>query len=385
MKVLQVIPYFRFKSGGDVNVCFNLSKELRALGHDVTVLTMEDGVEGDIIESCQNLGIETIILKGTFQPLSYLYDKQIIKWLRTNISTFNIVHLHTFRSSLNIHVINECIRFSVPYIIQAHGSLTTFYKRGLEKKIYDFIWGHQAIKNAAGLIALNEKESQEYTIELKAEVLPVIIPNGIDVGPYQTIKRGALRDELNIDQNEFIITYLGRIVEDKGIDIALKSFSLLNLNDIRFLIIGPDFGHWGHLEKTIRDLNIERKVIYLGFINDDVKKQALLDSDLFITPKYTGFPITFLESCASGTPILTTTKGDKLDWIDGKVGIVTNYEETEIANAILRFVKDDALRENMISECMSLASSFGWNKVAMAVISLYLSSIASFNTNKKQV
>jgi len=39
MNILQVIPYFAFTRGGDVNVCYNLTKQFTQMGHDVTILT----------------------------------------------------------------------------------------------------------------------------------------------------------------------------------------------------------------------------------------------------------------------------------------------------------------------------------------------------------
>jgi len=41
MRILQVIPYFTPKRGGDVNVVYNLSKQLVSRGHEVTVITTD--------------------------------------------------------------------------------------------------------------------------------------------------------------------------------------------------------------------------------------------------------------------------------------------------------------------------------------------------------
>ena len=39
MKILQVIPYFNPKKGGDVAVVYNLSKYLAQRNHNVTIIT----------------------------------------------------------------------------------------------------------------------------------------------------------------------------------------------------------------------------------------------------------------------------------------------------------------------------------------------------------
>jgi len=39
----------------------------------------------------------------------------------------------------------------------------------------------------------------------------------------------------------------------------------------------------------------------------------------------------FLEACVTGTPIVTTNRGDILEWIDGKVGYVTQPTSHDLA------------------------------------------------------
>lgn len=46
------------------------------------------------------------------------------------------------------------------------------------------------------------------------------------------------------------------------------------------------------------------------------KMMAFIDADVFVTPRFYGFPITFLEAIACGTPIVTTNAGDFIEGID---------------------------------------------------------------------
>ena len=110
------------------------------------------------------------------------------------------------------------------------------------------------------------------------------------------------------------------------------------------------------------------------------KISALLDSDIFITPSYNGFPHTFLQSCACGTPIITTSKGDRLDWIDGNVGVVAEYNKKSLAISIQNILENDSLRNDFKLQCRkTIENQFDWPIIAKKIEKLYLKVI---NENK---
>ena len=61
MKILQVIPYFTPKRGGDVNVVYNISNELKKIGHDVTIATTDFELDEEYAKSIENKGITVIL------------------------------------------------------------------------------------------------------------------------------------------------------------------------------------------------------------------------------------------------------------------------------------------------------------------------------------
>jgi len=61
----------------------------------------------------------------------------------------------------------------------------------------------------------------------------------------------------------------------------------------------------------------------------------LVDSDVFVTPRFYGFPITFLEACVAERPIVTTNCGDELDSIHNGAGLVVEYSPQSFAEAVI--------------------------------------------------
>ena len=96
MKILQVIPYFTPKRGGDVNVVFNVSKYLNKQGHEVTIITTD--FEFDYEYSNLLTNVRVIPFKCFLNIGLFLYSPSMKSWLEKNIKNYDIVHLHNYRS-----------------------------------------------------------------------------------------------------------------------------------------------------------------------------------------------------------------------------------------------------------------------------------------------
>lgn len=72
-----------------------------------------------------------------------------------------------------------------------------------------------------------------------------------------------------------------------------------------------------------------------------------------------------LESCATGTPILTTTVQDYLEWKDRIVGYVTKPETLELARAMYKVLSDEKMHKTLSRRCEKLVKDcFSSDKVA---------------------
>jgi glycosyltransferase involved in cell wall biosynthesis len=183
-----------------------------------------------------------------------------------------------------------------------------------------------------------------------------------------------------IDQNERIVLYLGRIHKTKGIDLLIKAFAFLlnefRVRDVVLVIAGPDDGYFETASRLVNSLELEDNVLFTGFISRIDKMASLVDADIFVTPAFLGFPITFLESCATGTPILTTSMQDYLDWIDGQVGYVTKPEVRDLASAMCKVLSDKTLKETLSKTCLQFVKDrFSSSKVAERLEQIYESVI----------
>lgn len=144
------------------------------------------------------------------------------------------------------------------------------------------------------------------------------------------------------------------------------------LNNVKLVLVGPDDGYQNKLSLLIDKLDINDKVLFTGFVDIKEKKSAFVDSDVFVTPKYYGFPITFLEACICGIPIVTTRNGDLLDWLDNKVGFVVEYKKDKLNDAIFKVINNIKLKQKFSNAGKKLViSDFTWEKVIEKIEHIY--------------
>jgi glycosyltransferase involved in cell wall biosynthesis len=376
MNILQVIPYFTPKRGGDVNVCYNLSKYLAESSHEVTIITTDFEFDAEYAKTLDEAGVRVIPFHCIVNIKLFLTSPSMKKWLKRNITNFDVVHMHDYRSYQNVIVYHYAKKYGVPYVLQSHGSVLPFFQKQRLKKLYDLVWGYKILKDATKVIALTMTEAEQYKKMGVNENKIEIVPNGIDLSEYDNLpKRGEFRRKYSIKDEEKIVLFVGRLHKTKGIELLVKAFADLSkeLNHIKLVLLGPDDGYQSMLERIIRDLKIDTKVVFTGFVTNEEKMAAFVDADVFVTPSFLGFPVTFLEACACGTPIITTNKGDELNWIHDAVGYVVEYDKDKLRDAILIILSDKKIKNRFGEEGKRLVmKKFGWDNVIKQIEDTYL-------------
>lgn len=369
MRILQVIPYFYPAQafGGPVKVAFDVGKELVRRGHEVVVFT------SDAKDWKNRLNVESHEVEGMevhyFRNMSMFFVKnsnlfltpELLRKMRLDLKSFDLIHAHEYWTYQNIMAHHFARKYGVPYVLQAHGSLPKI-GRGSRKWVYDVFFGHRILKDASKVIALNQSEVfQCRRVGVSKEKIAVI-PNGIDLSKYVVLPaKGGFKKKFGIDDNNNLILYLGRIHKTKRIDLLIKAFAYLigkmKLENASLVIAGPDDGYLEEVRSLIDSLNISDSTLVTGFISDKDRLHALVDAEVFVTPSFYGFPVTFLEACAVGTPLVTTTLGDRLDWINDNVGYVTLPRPDDLAKAIWRLISDDRVRQKLSQNCRDIVQS----------------------------
>jgi glycosyltransferase involved in cell wall biosynthesis len=129
------------------------------------------------------------------------------------------------------------------------------------------------------------------------------------------------------------------------LETAIKVFSLLlkdkNYSDFRFLLVGKKGWMSEEIFKLIKDLNLEDKVIYIGFVPDDDLPYFYNGAKALIyLSRYEGFGLPPLEALSCGTPVLAAANSS-LQEILPKDYLVDLKNEEKILQKLISLLKSN--------------------------------------------
>lgn len=178
--------------------------------------------------------------------------------------------------------------------------------------------------------------------------------NGVDTSQkYNPIYIGDeindLQKKIGINNGEFVLGYVGRLVKDKGIDDLIEAWEIIieKYTNVKLLLIGP-YEERDKVNDLTRNkiLNYD-SIVHTGYVDNPYNYYSLMDA--FILPSYReGFPTVVLEASSMELPILTTrATGCSESIIEGKTGIFFDIEKTKIAEAISFIIDNRELAKEM--------------------------------------
>ena len=367
MNILEVIPYFTFARGGDVAVCYNLTRQFTDKGHDVTILTTNFEYNKEDTDTIDNLQMVNVDYKFNFAL--FIYSPQMKKWLDENIKNFDIIHMHELRSYQNIVVMEYAKKYNIPYIIQPHASTPTNVGQSLFKKLFDVFFGNKLMQNASHIIAVSDYEAKYDKLMTNAPV--EVVYNGMNVDEFE-----------NIDSYDTFlegipyILYVGRLDSLKGINYIIEAFAQLpdEFREYKLVIAGKISDYKKTLDEIITKYDIKDRVIFTGFVDEADKNAIYRDAKLFVNPvKYMGgVALTVFESILAGTPVVVTRQsGEVIEKIDA--GIIVEYADIEqLKDAIITSLTDTKLTQRQLENGQNyIKNNLQWCDVADHILEIY--------------
>ncbi len=188
-----------------------------------------------------------------------------------------------------------------------------------------------------------------------------IIPNGVDVERYDVVK---------VQKSERPrVIYVGRLIGYKHVDDLLVALSKLDF-DVELYIVGEG-PERKNLEALRRELKIDHKVTFTGFVDERKKIELLKSSHVLVLPSSTeGFGIAVIESMAAGTPTIAAdipalrevTRGGEV----GLLFIPRNVDE--LAMKLKGLLKNEKLQRELAEKGYKhVKAKFAWDTIAEKV------------------
>jgi len=269
-----------------------------------------------------------------------------------------IVHTHTPKAGI-VGMFAAKLA-GVPIRLHTVAGLPLLETTGVKRRILNFV--EKLTYSLATKVYPNSFElkkiilDQEFTNNNKLKILGQGSSNGIDTkyfDPKLYLERenDILRKELNINRNDLIFIFIGRIVSEKGINELITAFKrLYEVNsNIKLLLVGP----FENDLDPIDDSNLEIIKSHNGIISvgyqEDVRPYLAI-SDILTFPSYReGFPNVVMQAGAMNLPsIVTDINGCNEIVRDGENGIIIPVKDSDgLYNAMNRFYNDSSFLEKI--------------------------------------
>jgi glycosyltransferase involved in cell wall biosynthesis len=215
-----------------------------------------------------------------------------------------------------------------------------------------------------------------------------VVPLGIDPVVYKPKpEAAALKRELRKADDEFLIGYVGRIVEEKGLLTLLRAMALLGNLKARLVVVGsgpfePKFN------AEMARLGLTDRVTRIGYVPHAQAPLYLSALDCLVLPSETRpnwkeqFGRVILESLACGTPVIGSDSGEIPRLIQATGGglIFREGRPDELAAQIRAMASDPALRESFASRGRgAVENSFLIPGIAQSMIGQIERAVADFD------
>jgi glycosyltransferase involved in cell wall biosynthesis len=169
--------------------------------------------------------------------------------------------------------------------------------------------------------------------------------------------------------------YLGGARQVKGLDVLLEALpTILGTHDVSLQIIGT--GERTEQYKAMcRELAIEERVSFLGFIEHSRLPPHFSSADLFVLPSRSeSFGLVLAEAMACGLPVVSTRVGGIPEVVEeGATGLlVPPNDPPALAEAIIELLDDpERMRDMGVRGRERVREHFTWDKVAERVLGFY--------------
>ena len=342
MRILQITVHFSPNLGGVETHIDDLISALEKLGHDVFVLTyrpLQTKVDWKIFEKMGKIRIMRIPwIPGLFYRL---LDKPLFEliYLLPGIFIFAPFMILLFKPDvLHAHGIIAGIVavfwgkvFGIRSVISTH-NIYHVPTSGLYRNFCGWVFN-----NADHVLCLSQQSADEIKSIVKEKGKVGVFTSWVDLNKFKA-QSSKLKAKQDIGwEGKFVVLFVGRLVEEKGILILLEAAKKWNKN-ITLAVAGT-----GPLEENIKHQSSNiNNLVYLGKVDNDELPKYYNAADVTIVPSIheEGFGRVIPESLACGTPVIGSNRGAIPEVLNNSVGKVIDISAKEIKETVEFYYKN---------------------------------------------
>jgi glycosyltransferase involved in cell wall biosynthesis len=251
--------------------------------------------------------------------------------------------LHIYFGQIAVHLLPLIRAWKKPSIVSFHGADVTV---DMNKPAY-----REATREmlaAVKLVLVRSESLRRALMELGCDETKIALQRtGIPLEEFPFRERSFPSRSRG---SEWRLVQAGRLIEKKGLPVTLNAFAVfLDRYPNATLTIAGEGPLLDELQKLTRELNIEERVSFTGFVSQEQLREIYYRSHIFLHPSQTGrdgnqegVPNSMLEAMASGLPVFATEHGGIPEAIENDVSgiLVPEHDHEALSRALLSATQD---------------------------------------------
>ncbi|MDD4202217.1 MAG: glycosyltransferase family 4 protein [Candidatus Omnitrophica bacterium] len=317
------------------------------IGDNINVYLLDIGKKGDIhFQSSKD------ILQ--FMKKGFFFSKNMIKKNKYDMChAFFGIPCGFIAMLLGIEYIVSLRGTDVPFYNKRFELLDRFVLRFLNKNIWRKAKGVYA--NSHGLKELAQKTDNKTDIK--------VIPNGINIDEYEVVFN---------DNKCLKFLCVSRLIKRKGIETLLRAFSNIKHGSRPLLTIVGSGNEKERLIKLSKELGVNERVQFLGYIEHSALKQIYRSNDVFVLPSENeGMSNAVLEAMACGLPIIMTNTGGAKELIKDNGFVVEKNDIEQLQQTMEIFIEKKEDIRIMGIQSRLIAEKNSWKEVVENYMRVY--------------
>ena len=360
MKINVVTSFFWPVSGDVEDYPYNIARIIKESGKELEVLTTDVWPDGKKIGKMEDefRGIK-IKRFPSFANLTWFVKLWLPKFENPDIihCCGGFRHPHFLWSFLK----KGKAKFFVSPFYPLHPKDSFLQK--LFVKIGDLTINKYIIRKADCCFAETEME-KKWLESLGARKI-IILPNSLPEIAYK--KGNGKRFRRKYDLKGKIIFSLGRQVPIKNFEEIIKI-----LKDIEGTLIigGEETDYTKNLKKLVRDMGLEKRVVFAGFLNSTEKRDAFSACDVFVLSSIReSLGTVILEAMAQGKAVIATNTGGLPEVVPDNFCLYEQGNSKQLKEKINKIFSDNKLRKKLEILGMKKAEKFSFENMKKQYLS----------------
>lgn len=231
------------------------------------------------------------------------------------------------------------------------------------------------LQHTDGLIAGNHDAAeilQKRGYKGAVKVMPQL---GVDETLFCPQPQPELRQQLGIKENDFVVGFVGRFVEEKGLLTLAKALTMLRNYEWKWLLVGR-----GDLQETLKiwakENNLESRIIFVESVPHEEVSRYINLMNVLVLPSQTTekfktltavgwkeqFGHVLIEAMACGVAVIGSSSGEIANVIDDAGLVFPEGNVDALKTCLIELMKSPEVARNMAQKGYQRAINFYTNR-----------------------